>query len=164
MNREGTEPVLSIMRPIGMKLATATTARGPRIRAIAASSLIAVTGSVAIAACGTTPAPGTGAAAKPKVSLHVTEMSTSHKATKHWTLTCDPTGGTHPNADAACKALQGIKNPFAKPAAGTNCPMILANQPSFIISGTWHGQHVSKTILDGGCSMATWNAINKVMF
>jgi hypothetical protein len=147
-----------------MKLVTRTSARGPRLRAIAASSLIAITGSVAIAACGTSPAPGTGAAAKPKVSLHVTEMSTSGKATKHWTLSCDPAGGTHPDAAAACKSLLGIKNPFTKPAAGTMCPMILANQPSFIINGTWYGKHVSKTILDGGCTGAVWNTINKVMF
>jgi Subtilisin inhibitor-like len=146
-----------------MKLATSNWARGPRLRAIAASSLIAITGSVAIAACGTTPAPGTGAAAKPKVSLRVTEMSTAGKATKHWTLSCDPTGGAHANA-AACKALLGIKDPFAKPAAGTMCPMILANQPSYVITGTWHGQHVSKTVLDGACDGALWNKLHKLMF
>ncbi len=147
-----------------MKLATRITARGPRLRAIAASSLIAVTGSVAIAACGTTPAPGTGAAAKPKVSLHVTELSTKGKATKHWTLSCEPTGGTQPHADAACKALMGLKNPFAQPAAGVNCPMILANAPRFVIYGTWNGKHVSKTIADGGCTMGDWNKLSKVMF
>jgi hypothetical protein len=147
-----------------MKLVTRTSARGPRLRAIAASSLIAITGSVAIAACGTSPAPGTGAAAKPKVSLHVTEMSTSGKATKHWTLTCGPTGGTRPDAAAVCKVLQGIKNPFAQPAAGTNCPMIMANQPSFVFNGTWYGEHVSKTIHDGTCWMGEWNKLSKVMF
>ena len=88
-----------------MKLATRSWVRGPRLLAIAANSLIAVMGTAAIAACGTTPAPGTGAAAKPKVSLHVTELSTTGKATKHWTLSCDPAGGTHPHADAACQAL-----------------------------------------------------------
>jgi hypothetical protein len=149
-----------------MKLATRTWARGPRFRVIAANSLIAVMGTAAIAACGTTPAPGTGsgAAAKPKVSLHITEMSTTGKATKHWTLTCDPSGGTHPHADAACKALLGIKNPFAGPVAGTNCPAILANAPSFTLTGTWYGKHVSKTIADGGCTMATWSKLNKVIF
>jgi hypothetical protein len=147
-----------------MKLATHTRARGPRLRAIAASSLIAVIGPFAIAACGNTPAPGTGAAAKPKVSLHVTELSTKGKATKHWTLSCDPAGGTQPHADAACQTLLGIKNPFAPPAAGTNCPMILANAPRFVIYGTWYGKHVSRTIADGGCDMSTWNKLSKVMF
>jgi hypothetical protein len=147
-----------------MKLATRSWVRGPRLRAIAANSLIAVMGTAAIAACGTTPAPGTGAAAKPKVSLHVTELSTTGKATKHWTLSCDPAGGTHPHADAACQALLAIKNPFAQPAAGTNCPMILANAPRFILYGTWYGKHVSKTIADGGCTMGTWNKLSKVMY
>lgn len=147
-----------------MKLATRITARGPRFRAIAATSLIAVTGSVAIAACGTTAAPGTGAAAKPKVSLHITEVNAKGKATKHWTLSCDPSGGTQPHADAACQTLQGLKNPFAPPAAGMNCPMILANAPRFVIYGTWHGKHVSKTIADGGCDMSTWSKLSKVMF
>ena len=147
-----------------MKLATRSWVRGPRLRVIAANSLIAVMGTAAIAACGTTPAPGTGTGAAPKVSLHITEKSTTGKATKHWTLTCDPSGGTHPHADAACKALLGIKNPFAGPVAGTNCPMILANAPSFTLTGTWYGKHVSKTIADGGCTMATWNKLNKVIF
>ena len=149
---------------MGMKLATRTRARGPRLRAIAASSLIAITGSVAIAACGTTPAPGTSGAAKPKVSLHVTELSTKGKATKHWTLSCDPSGGTHPHADAACKTLMGLKNPFKKPAAGTNCPMIIANAPRIVLNGTWFGHHVSKTIADGGCDIGTWTKLSKIIF
>ena len=30
-----------------------------------------------------------------------------------WTLRCDPTGGTHPDAQAACRDLLRAKNPFA---------------------------------------------------
>jgi hypothetical protein len=147
-----------------MKQATRTWARGPGLRVIAANCLIAATAATALAACGSAPAPGTGAAAKPKVSLQVTELSTSGKATKHWTLNCEPTGGTHPKAAAACKVLLGTKNPFAAQAAGTNCPMILANQPRFIFNGTWFGTHVSKTIVDGTCTIGVWNKLSKVMF
>ena len=147
-----------------MKLATRTGARGPRLLAIAANCLIAVIGTAAIAACGTTPAPGTGAAAKPKVSLHVTELGAQGHATRHWTLSCDPTGGTHPRASDACRALLGIKNPFTQPAAGTNCPMIMANEPRIVLNGTWFGHHVSKTIADGECTIGVWNKISKVIF
>jgi hypothetical protein len=146
-----------------MKEATRTWARGPRLRVLAANCLIAAVAITGIAACGSTAAPSSSAAPKPKVTLTVTEVSAKGKTTKKWTLHCDPAGGA-PRAAAACQALKSVKNPFVSPPAGTNCPMILANGPHYVLVGTWYGNHVSKTILDGGCTMGVWNKLAKVMY
>jgi hypothetical protein len=147
-----------------MKEATRTGARGPRLRVLAANCLIAAVATTGIAACGTTPAPtSSGTPVKPRISLTVTKL-TKGQATKKWTLHCEPAGGTDPNAAAACRTLLSIKNPFADAPTGTNCPMILANGPSYVFDGTWDGSHVHKTILDGGCSIGVWNKLSKVMY
>lgn len=140
--------------------------RRPRSLAAAARCMIAVAGLAAVAACGSTAAPGsgsTGPGSAPKASLNISVQGAPGTAAKHWTLRCDPAGGTHPHPAAACAALLAVKNPFAKPKRHQMCPMIMASSKRMSISGTWYGQKVHKTIVDGGCDLALFTKLNQVM-
>ena len=107
---------------------------------------------LAVTACGSTAAPSAASspAAAPKASLAITVLNGPDKKISHWTLQCDPAGGTHPDAARACSALLALKHPFAPIAAGQDCPMILASARRATFTGTWLGQKVSRTIVDGG--------------
>jgi hypothetical protein len=150
---------------------TERTSRPPR-QVAAARAAAAVAGILAIAACGSVAAPassGSGAGgsssspAAAKASLSMSVQDGPGTTVKHWTLRCDPAGGTHPHAAAACSALLALKNPFAKPAAGRMCPMILASARRATFTGTWFGTKVDQTIVDGGCDLGRWSKLGQVM-
>jgi hypothetical protein len=150
---------------------TERTSRRPR-QAVVARAAAAAAGILAIAACGSVAAPASGGSgsgsgssspAAPKGSLSISVQDGPGTAIKHWTLRCDPPGGTHPHAAAACAALIALKNPFAKPAAGQMCPMILASARRATFTGTWFGTKIDQTIVDGGCDLARWSKLGPVM-
>ena len=110
---------------------------------------------VTAAACGS--ATSTSSPAKPakpaaKVSLTVVVTPSPGATPQRWTLRCDPTGGTHPDAQAACRDLLGAKNPFAPIPHGFMCPMIVAGPQKATISGTFFGQHVASNFSKVGCA------------
>jgi hypothetical protein len=132
---------------------------------------------LALTACGSVTAPsgsggsagsgGSGAASSPapapQGSLTITVLNGPDKKTSHWTLTCDPAGGTHPHAAQACAALTALKNPFAPIRTGQECPMILASSRRVTFVGTWFGAKVNRTIIDGGCDLANWSKLGQVV-
>jgi hypothetical protein len=139
-----------------------------RLQLIAARCMLAVAGTAVVAACGSVAAPGSGGAsasapAAAKVSLHITVMNGPSSTPKFWTLRCDPAGGTHPHAAAACSALLAFKDPFGRPAAHHMCPMILASDKRATFTGTYFGVKVDRTIVDGGCDLARWAKLGQVM-
>jgi hypothetical protein len=120
---------------------------------------------VTAAACGS--ATSTGSAAKPakpaaKVSLTVVVTPSPGATPKRWTLRCDPAGGTHPDAQAACRDLLDSKNPFAPIPRGIMCPMIVAGPQKATISGTFFGQHVASNFSKAGCEAARWAKLGVV--
>jgi hypothetical protein len=120
---------------------------------------------ITAAACGS--ATGTSSASGPsaspaRVSLTVVVTPTPGAAPQRWTLRCDPAGGTHPNAKAACRALLGAKNPFAPIPRGIMCPMIAAGPQRATISGTFFGQHVESDFSRAGCEAARWAELGVV--
>jgi hypothetical protein len=122
-----------------------------------------------LAACGSTPAPASaGASAKPsaaaaKVSLSMV-VSDKPGVVHHWTLRCDPPGGTHPDPAAACRVLLATKNPFGPLPKHVMCPMILANGKHATIEGRWFGTKVKMTLQDGGCDLARWTKIGQIFY
>ncbi len=59
-------------------------------------------------------------------------------------LTCDPNGGTHPNADVACAKLAGADGKFQDLGAQNNnkaCPMDY-RPVTYTAEGTWRGKPV----------------------
>jgi hypothetical protein len=81
---------------------------------------------------------------------------------QRWTLRCDPTGGTHPDARAACRDLLGARNPFAPIPHGFMCPMIVAGPQKATISGIFFGQHVASNFSKVGCEGARWAKLGVV--
>lgn len=136
--------------------------------------LLAMLSLLAVAACGSAAAP-TGSAAAPssspshspaaKVSLTVVVRTHPGAKPQRWTLTCDPVGGTHPNAQAACRQLLGAKNPFAPIPRGIMCPMIPAGPQTGTaqVSGTYFGKPVSGTFSrQSPCGATRWAELGVV--
>jgi hypothetical protein len=121
--------------------------------------LIAAACASAVTACGSTPA-ASGAAAK--VSLDITVSTTPGAPSKHWTLRCDPAGGSHPDPAAACAVLLKAKAPFAPPAKGIMCPMMRVGTKTAIVEGTYFGRRVDTTFMPGGCGLAQWQEIGAI--
>jgi hypothetical protein len=121
-----------------------------------------------LTACGSTAAPGSsgsGSGSGTKASDDSLTIQVSHgqgSAITHWTLRCQPAGGTEPDAATACKTLQGVKDPFGPTPKGQMCPMIVEGTKTAKITGTWNGKHVSVTMSDGGCWLARWGKIGQI--
>jgi len=131
----------------------------------ARSILIAATCAAALGACGSVHAnSGTAASTRPasKVSLVIQEKARPGARAERWTLRCDPVGGTHPNAAAACHALLHAKHPFAPLPAHIMCPMIVAGTKTAHIIGNWFGKHIDSTFNQRGCGNMRWTKIGQV--
>jgi hypothetical protein len=121
--------------------------------------LIAVMCAAAATACGSKAA--SAISPPPKVSLDIKITGGAGK-TEHWTLRCEPTGGSHPDAAAACRVLLGAKDPFAPVAKGFMCPMILASTRVARVTGTYFGQQIDTTFAQGGCQQVRWAKIGQI--
>jgi hypothetical protein len=143
-----------------------------RVRLIANAAACAVAVGLTVAGCGTVATGTTGAvggtsgsAAKaPKVSVNLSITHGTGTKAVHWTLRCEPAGGTEPDPAAACKTLLGVKDPFAAAPRRLHvmCPMILASAEEVTVTGTWFGHKVHRVIVDGGCDVGLWSEIGQV--
>lgn len=107
-------------------------------------------------------ASASASAAAARVSLTVVVKASPGASPERWTLRCDPTGGTHPDAKAACRQLLAAKNPFAPIPRGIMCPMIAAGPQRATISGIFFGQHVASNFSRTGCEAARWSELGDV--
>ena len=130
---------------------------------IAACGIAAGCGSVAAPsnASGAHGGSSAGTTSAAKVSLSIT-LTGGDAIPKHWTLRCDPTGGTDPNAATACSRLLRLKAIFRPQPAKVMCPMIIAEARTYYISGTFLGAPVHESIIDGGCDLARWSDFSQV--
>ncbi|HXW44087.1 MAG TPA: SSI family serine proteinase inhibitor [Streptosporangiaceae bacterium] len=148
----------------------------PRYRMLLTrGALIAVCG-IAAVGCGSVAAPssasggashstspaGTTSAAKVSLSITLTGSGTASPA--HWTLQCEPTGGTAPDAATACSELLQMKTVLLPQPVKVMCPMIIANARSYVVSGTYLGHSVHESIIDGGCDLARWTDLNRIFY
>jgi Subtilisin inhibitor-like len=142
--------------------------------------LIAAVCAIVVTACGSAAAPGSGAAASsssssphatggpgsspeiPKISLSIDVSHGPGTAIVHWTLQCQPAGGTHPDPARACRVLMSAKNPFAPIPRGIMCPMIVAGTKVATVRGTWYGQPVNVTMSQGGCWLSRWAKVGQI--
>ena len=75
-----------------------------------------------------------------------------------WTLRCNPAGGTHPNAAAACAFLAGLSEPFSSQPTGPACTMIYSGPETARVIGKWQGTPVSSRFSrSDGCRTAEWH-------
>lgn len=82
-------------------------------------------------------------------------------ATQTFTLTCDPSGGDHPDAEAACTALDaGGVEAFAPTPPDTACTEIWGGPQVATVDGTVAGERVSATFTRAnGCEISRWDAL-----
>jgi hypothetical protein len=83
-------------------------------------------------------------------------------------LRCGPTGGTHPDAAAACDRLDAIvsdgRDPFAPVPAGQLCTQIYGGPATAHVTGTWRGRAVDATFdRRNGCEIARWRQLVPVL-
>ena len=145
--------------------------RNHTLAGLAATVLAATV--LALSGCGTAPAPGGGTTrpggtpAPARITLTVTLTSGPGSAARHWTLRCDPPGGTHPDPAATCKALLRLKSPAGQPFAARSrhvmCPMIMMSDRQIVVTGTWNGVKVHRVIIDGGCDVALFGSMSKIL-
>lgn len=80
--------------------------------------------------------------------------------TTSWTLTCDPAGGTHPDPEGACAAVDGHRSALEPVPAGRACAQVYSGPERAQITGTWRGEQISASLSrNDACQTARWNAL-----
>jgi hypothetical protein len=107
-----------------------------------------------------TPSPGPAVGADLTISV-----SDGRTSTTTYTLTCDPTGGTHPQPATACDELaQRGPSVFAPVPAGSVCTDIAGGPQTATVTGTVGGKPVNATFNRiGGCEIERWNAVTTLL-
>jgi hypothetical protein len=127
---------------------------------------------ILLAACGSSSAgtvtpgapasPTTGASATTNLTV-VIDPGTGKTTT--WTLTCDPTGGTHPDPSAACAALTAKGKTALPPVAkDVMCTQIYGGPQTAKITGTWSGKPVNASFKrSNGCEISRWKDLQGLL-
>ncbi|NKE63238.1 hypothetical protein FXN61_43550 [Lentzea sp. PSKA42] len=90
------------------------------------------------------PLAGTAAAADGELTMTVTPENQS--ATSAFTLTCNPDGGNHPSADAACAEIEAANGDFsALPGEPDLLCTYIYDPVTVSATGRWMGQDVNYT-------------------
>ena len=83
----------------------------------------------------------------------------SEAPAKVWTLHCPP-GGPLPDAEAACRKLGQIDDPFTPVPKGTACTQIFGGPQIADVSGTFDGKHIDTQFSRGdGCELERWKRV-----
>ncbi len=132
--------------------------RFPRAATAPLGLVLALVCAWAMAACGTPAEPGESTS---ELTIVVDDGSGT-KTT--WQLSCDPAGGTHPDPEAACRAL-AEHGETALPAVPKDqmCTQQYGGPETATITGTWQGEPVNSTLSrKNGCEIARWDALKDV--
>lgn len=130
----------------------------------------AVTSALAAAAAGPLPPlPPLGRLLAAPDRLTIAVSATGNpRADGQYRLECNPVGGSHPQAEAACARLEEIartgKDPFAPEPEGQVCTYQNGGRATARITGTWHGHKVdSEFRRTNGCEISRWNDLEPVL-
>ncbi len=117
---------------------------------------------LALAGCGDADEPSvtTTGAPDPRTSLTIT-VDEGNGSMQEWTLSCDPTGGTHPEPDAACEVIATLGDEaFAPVPPDQGCTMIYGGPQTATVAGARDGQIVDASYSrQNGCEIARWDAV-----
>ncbi len=127
--------------------------------AVLAAALVAVAGG-----CGVESAPPAAAPSTPSTGLTVVINDGAGQETT-WRLTCDPGGGDHPDAEAACRILQAHARLALPPVRqDAVCTEIYGGPQKATVSGTWRGEPVTASFSrTDGCEMARWDLLEGLL-
>jgi Subtilisin inhibitor-like len=82
--------------------------------------------------------------------------------TSVWTLRCEPIGGNHPRAEAACEQLTAESLEPLPP--DTVCTQIYGGPEVARVSGTFRGRQVdSRFSRTNGCEIHRWDELGPVL-
>jgi Subtilisin inhibitor-like len=96
--------------------------------------------------------------------LTVVVKASPQAASKTWTLTCDPTGGDHPNAAKACAALAQHPNVFKATPKDQACTQIYGGPQVATVTGVWRGQPVNAKFTGlNGCEVDRWSQASALL-
>jgi Subtilisin inhibitor-like len=92
-------------------------------------------------------------------------VNTGSGATKTWRLTCYPPGGTHPDPEAACRALQSNGTVALPPVPKDKaCTQIYGGPETATVTGTWQGEPVMSTFArNDGCQISRWKLMEGLL-
>ncbi|MFN0281631.1 MAG: SSI family serine proteinase inhibitor [Kineosporiaceae bacterium] len=78
-----------------------------------------------------------------------------------WRLTCDPPGGDHPDAEAACAALAAHGATALPPVPKDQvCTMVYGGPQTATVTGTWRGERISASFSrTNGCEISRWESL-----
>lgn len=79
---------------------------------------------------------------------------------QRWTLTCEPVGGDHPDAEGACRQLAAADAPFTPVPADAICTEQYGGPQTATVRGTYRGEPVDLELSRvNGCSISQWDAL-----
>ena len=146
---------------------SAPSARSTRVLTATRTALAGLVTAAVLAGCaspssGPGRSSGPGGTTAPVTSLQVRLEPGTSTAPTTWTLTCDPAGGTHPQAVGACAQLEAAKaDPFAETPAGVMCSMIYGGAQIATVTGTFKGHRVdTRFARTNGCEVARWQIVS----
>jgi hypothetical protein len=104
-------------------------------------------------------------ASAPRTKLTITVRQSPSAKPRTWTLTCGPTGGDLPHAEAACavlaRAAASRTDPFAPTPKGQMCTMIYSGPQTAKVTGTWNGRKIDSSFnRKNGCETKRWNTLS----
>jgi hypothetical protein len=126
------------------------------------------------AACGSAAAPSAGSGgthssassrttSAAKISLSVSFSGSAGIAPEHYTLRCEPAGGTVSDPAAACATLmEPGTSLFGPMPVQMACPMVMASARRVTVAGTYLGRPVHQVVVDGGCDLSRWAEFGKI--
>jgi Subtilisin inhibitor-like len=85
-------------------------------------------------------------------------------AEEKYILRCHPPGGIHPEAEAACdavdKAVKGPRSPWEPVPGNAMCTQIYGGPHTARVNGVWDGRKIDAGFdRTNGCEIARWNSL-----
>ncbi|HUQ23944.1 MAG TPA: SSI family serine proteinase inhibitor [Gaiellaceae bacterium] len=127
-----------------------------------AAVALAALAALALAGCGGS---GSDQGGEAQIDLKLTLWPTGTNGDSiTWTLRCEPIGGDHPDAAAACAALTAVPDPFAKLPPPPRCKEIPGSSPEVaLLEGEFRGRKVrSRFDRSSACVAGRWDRIAPV--
>lgn len=86
-------------------------------------------------------------------------------STVTWRLTCNPAGGTHPDPEAACQALQAHGAAALPPVPkDKTCTQIYGGPETATITGIWQGEQITSSFArNDGCQISRWKLMEGLL-
>ena len=106
----------------------------------------------------------TVAASGSATQLQVELVPDAGATPRRWTLTCDPAGGDHPDAEAACADLAATDEPFAPLPEDALCTELYGGPQTAGVRGQFRGERVELELSrTDGCRTDQWDRLGALL-